>query len=829
MKSAYIDYSMSVIVSRALPDVRDGLKPVHRRVLYGMSELGLASSKPTKKSARIVGEVLGKYHPHGDSSVYEAMVRMAQDWSMRYMLVEGQGNFGSVDGDSAAAMRYTEARLRRLAEEVLADMDKDTVNFKNNFDDSLQEPSVLPAKVPLLLLNGASGIAVGMATNMPPHNLGEIVDAVCAYIDADDITVDELMKHVKGPDFPTGGIIYGTAGIRDAYETGRGRIVVRAKTDIEVASSGRETIVVTEIPYMVNKRELIEKIAELVESKRLEGISFVNDESDRTGMRIVIKLKMGAVANVVLNSLFKYTAMQSSFSVNNIALVDGRPRLLNLKRLIKYFVRHRHQVVVRRARFEREQAAKRAHILEGLLKALDILDEVIALIRASHTVEEARTGLQEEFEFTAEQASAIVEMRLRQLTGLERTRLQAEYDQLMELIHNLDELLASEVLQMNLIKEELLDVKERFNDPRRTAIEYAAGDFNPEDFYPDEDVVITISHLGYIKRTNLNEYRLQGRGGVGSRGSDTREEDFIEHIYTANMHSTMLFFTQNGRCYWLKVYEIPEGNKTSKGRAIQNVINIEPGDSVCAYINVKNLTDEEYINNNYIVLSTERGVVKKTTLKAYSNPRSTGVNAITIREDDHLLEACLTDGNCELLLGAREGKCVRFDERDVRPMGRTASGVRGISIEDNDQVVGMICADTTAGATGDTCNAPRASALSDFIEPPHVLVVSEHGYGKRSLIEDYRKTARGGKGVKTLNVTEKTGKLIAIKAVTDDNDLMIITRSGITIRLAVSDIRLSGRATQGVRLINLREGDTIAAVCCVSKSDPLPKEEIEEI
>ena len=829
MKSAYIDYSMSVIVSRALPDVRDGLKPVHRRVLYGMSELGLASSKPTKKSARIVGEVLGKYHPHGDSSVYEAMVRMAQDWSMRYMLVEGQGNFGSVDGDSAAAMRYTEARLRRLAEEVLADMDKDTVNFKNNFDDSLQEPAVLPAKVPLLLLNGASGIAVGMATNMPPHNLGEIVDAVCAYIDADDITVDELMKHVKGPDFPTGGIIYGTAGIRDAYETGRGRIVVRAKTDIEVASSGRETIVVTEIPYMVNKRELIEKIAELVESKRLEGISFVNDESDRTGMRIVIKLKMGAVANVVLNSLFKYTAMQSSFSVNNIALVDGRPRLLNLKRLIKYFVRHRHQVVVRRARFEREQAAKRAHILEGLLKALDILDEVIALIRASQTVEEARTGLQEEFEFTAEQASAIVEMRLRQLTGLERTRLQAEYDQLMELIHNLDELLASEVLQMNLIKEELLDVKERFNDPRRTAIEYAAGDFNPEDFYPDEDVVITISHLGYIKRTNLNEYRLQGRGGVGSRGSDTREEDFIEHIYTANMHSTMLFFTQNGRCYWLKVYEIPEGNKTSKGRAIQNVINIEPGDSVCAYINVKNLTDEEYINNNYIVLSTERGVVKKTTLKAYSNPRSTGVNAITIREDDHLLEACLTDGNCELLLGAREGKCVRFDERDVRPMGRTASGVRGISIEDNDQVVGMICADTTAGATGDTCNAPRASALSDFIEPPHVLVVSEHGYGKRSLIEDYRKTARGGKGVKTLNVTEKTGKLIAIKAVTDDNDLMIITRSGITIRLAVSDIRLSGRATQGVRLINLREGDTIAAVCCVSKSDPLPKEEIEEI
>lgn len=813
MKSAYIDYSMSVIVSRALPDVRDGLKPVHRRVLFGMSELGITSSKPTKKSARIVGEVLGKYHPHGDSSVYEAMVRMAQDWSLRYMLVEGQGNFGSVDGDSAAAMRYTEARLRKIAEEVLADMDKGTVDFQLNFDDSLKEPTVLPAKVPLLLLNGASGIAVGMATNMPPHNLGEIVDAVCAYIDADDITVDELLKHVKGPDFPTGGIIYGTSGIRDAYETGRGRVMVRAKTDIEVAPSGRETIVVTEIPYMVNKRELIEKIAELVENKRLEGISFVNDESDRNGMRIVIKLKIGAVANVVLNSLFKYTAMQSSFSVNNIALVDGRPRLLNLKQLIKYFVRHRHQVVVRRAHFERDQAAKRAHILEGLLKALDILDEVIALIRASQTVDEARKGLQEQFDFSEEQASAIVEMRLRQLTGLERSRLQAEYDQLMELIRNLDELLGSEVLQMQLIKEEMLDIKARFNDPRRTVIEYAAGDFNPEDFYPDEDVVITISHLGYIKRTNLNEYRLQGRGGVGSRGSNTREEDFIEHIYTANMHSTMLFFTRNGKCFWLKVYEIPEGNKTSKGRAIQNVINIEPGDSVCAYINVKNLTDEEYINNNYIVLCTERGTVKKTTLKAYSNPRAKGVNAITIREGDMLLEACLTNGCCELLLGAREGKCVRFNEQDARPIGRTAAGVRGISIEEHDQVVGMICADVTV----------EESLL------PHVLVVSEHGYGKRSLIEDYRKTARGGKGVKTLNITDKTGKLIALKAVTDENDLMIITRSGITIRVAVSDIRVAGRATQGVRLINLREGDAIAAVCCVGKSDPLPKDEGEDL
>ena len=813
MKSAYIDYSMSVIVSRALPDVRDGLKPVHRRVLFGMSELGITSSKPTKKSARIVGEVLGKYHPHGDSSVYEAMVRMAQDWSLRYMLVEGQGNFGSVDGDSAAAMRYTEARLRKIAEEVLADMDKGTVDFQLNFDDSLKEPTVLPAKVPLLLLNGASGIAVGMATNMPPHNLGEIVDAVCAYIDADDITVDELLKHVKGPDFPTGGIIYGTSGIRDAYETGRGRVMVRAKTDIEVAPSGRETIVVTEIPYMVNKRELIEKIAELVESKRVEGISFVNDESDRNGMRIVIKLKIGAVANVVLNSLFKYTAMQSSFSVNNIALVDGRPRLLNLKQLIKYFVRHRHQVVVRRAHFERDQAAKRAHILEGLLKALDILDEVIALIRASQTVDEARKGLQEQFDFSEEQASAIVEMRLRQLTGLERSRLQAEYDQLMELIRNLDELLGSEVLQMQLIKEEMLDIKARFNDPRRTVIEYAAGDFNPEDFYPDEDVVITISHLGYIKRTNLNEYRLQGRGGVGSRGSNTREEDFIEHIYTANMHSTMLFFTRNGKCFWLKVYEIPEGNKTSKGRAIQNVINIEPGDSVCAYINVKNLTDEEYINNNYIVLCTERGTVKKTTLKAYSNPRAKGVNAITIREGDMLLEACLTNGCCELLLGAREGKCIRFNEQDARPIGRTAAGVRGISIEEHDRVVGMICADISV----------------DESLLPHVLVVSEHGYGKRSLIEDYRKTARGGKGVKTLNITDKTGKLIAIKSVTDENDLMIITRSGITIRVAVSDIRVAGRATQGVRLINLREGDAIAAVCCVGKSDPLPKDEGEDL
>lgn len=812
MKSSYIDYSMSVIVSRALPDVRDGLKPVHRRVLFGMSELGTSSNKPTKKSARIVGEVLGKYHPHGDSSVYEAMVRMAQDWSMRYMLVEGQGNFGSVDGDSAAAMRYTEARLRKIAEEVLMDMDKNTVDFQNNFDDSLEEPTVLPAKVPLLLLNGASGIAVGMATNMPPHNLGEVADAVCAYIDSDNITLEELLKHVKGPDFPTGGIIYGTSGIRDAYETGRGRIVVRAKTDIEVAPSGRETIVVTEIPYMVNKRELIEKIAELVENKRLEGISFVNDESDRTGMRIVIKLKIGAVANVVLNSLFKYTALQSTFSVNNIALVDGRPRLLNLKQLIKYFVRHRHSVIVRRAQFELEQAQKRAHILEGLLKALDILDQVIDLIRASQTVEEARNGLQTQFGFSEAQASAIVEMRLRQLTGLERSKLQGEYDQLMVQISGLETLLGSEALQMQMIKDETMDIKARFNDPRKTVIEYAAGDFNPEDFYPDEDVIITISHLGYIKRTPLNEYRLQGRGGVGAKGSNTREEDFIEHIYVANMHSTMLFFTRNGKCYWLKVYEIPEGNKTSKGRAIQNVINIEPDDCVRAYINVKNLTDKEYIDNNFIVLCTERGTVKKTALEAYSRPRANGVNAITVREGDTLLEAVLTNGNCELLLGAREGKCVRFNEQDARAIGRTAAGVRGISIEESDQVVGMICADTQLDA----------SAL------PHVLVVSENGYGKRSLIEDYRITARGGKGVKTLNVTDKTGKLIAIKAVTDENDLMIITRSGITIRVAVSDIRLAGRATQGVRLINLREGDAIAAVVCVPKSEAINKEAEDE-
>ncbi len=812
MKSAYIDYSMSVIVSRALPDVRDGLKPVHRRVLFGMSELGLTSGGQFKKSARIVGEVLGKYHPHGDSSVYDAMVRLAQNWSMRYMLVQGQGNFGSIDGDSAAAMRYTEARFNAMAEEVLLDLDKNTVDFRNNFDDTLQEPVVLPAKAPLLLLNGASGIAVGMATNMAPHNLNEICDAIVAYIDNNDITTDELMEHVKGPDFPTGGIIQGYQGIRDAFDTGKGRIVVRAKTDIEVNENGRETIVVSEIPYMVNKRELIEKIAELVEEKRIEGVAYVNDESDRNGMRIVIRLKMGAVANVVLNTLFKYTALQSSFSVNNIALVDGRPRLLNLKQLIKYYVRHRHDVVVRRAQFELNKAEARAHILEGLLKALDFLDEVIAIIRASKTVDDAKQGLVERFQFSDAQAAAIVEMRLRQLTGLEKEKLQNEYDELMKLINHLKDVLASIELQMGIIKDELVALKAKFGDARRTEIVPSADEFNPEDFYPDEDVVITISHLGYIKRTPLNEYRLQNRGGVGAKGSTTREEDFIEHIYVANMHSTMMFFTQKGRCFWLKVYDVPEGTKTSKGRAIQNVINIEPDDKVCAYLNVPTLNDEEYINNNYIVLGTKRGTIKKTSLEAYSRPRANGVNAITVREGDELIEAMLTNGNNEILIAGRDGKCVRFNEQDARAIGRTSAGVRGITIEDDDEVVGMICVE-----------ADKAAAQNRTI-----LVVSENGFGKKSELEDYRLTSRGGKGVKTLNITEKTGKLVALKSVTEENDLMIINKSGITIRVAVSDIRVAGRATQGVKLINLREGDSIAAVCVVNKSDDKPVEIPEE-
>ncbi|NMB37368.1 MAG: DNA gyrase subunit A [Bacteroidales bacterium] len=803
MKSAYIDYSMSVIVSRALPDVRDGLKPVHRRVLYGMYGLGLTSNQPVRKSARIVGDVLGKYHPHGDSSVYDAMARLAQPWNMRYMLVQGQGNFGSVDGDPVAAMRYTEAKLQKLAEEVIEDIDKDTVDFKPNFDESLQEPVVLPAKAPLLLLNGANGIAVGMATNMAPHNLTECCDVICAYIDNPNITLDEMMEHIKGPDFPTGGIIQGVKGIRDAFETGRGRIVIRSKTDIEISESGRETIVVSEIPYMVNKRELIEKIANLVENKRLEGISYINDESDRSGMRIVIKLKMGIVANVVLNNLFRYTPLQSSFSVNNIALVDGRPRMLNLKNIIKYFVRHRHEVVLRRTRFELNKALKRAHILEGLLKALDIIDEIIALIRASASVQEAKDGLVERFEFSPEQAEAIVEMRLRQLTGLERGKLQSEYDELQALIKHLEEILADFSLQMDIIKQELITLKEKYGDERRTAIEPSAEDFNPEDFYPNEDVVITISHMGYIKRTPLSEYRLQNRGGVGAKGSTTREEDFIEHIYVANMHSTMMFFTKNGKCYWLKVYDVPEGSKASKGRAIQNVINIEPDDAVQAYMNVENLEDSDYINNNYVVLATRMGTIKKTSLEAYSRPRANGIIAINIREGDSLIEALLTDGNKDILLAGRKGRCCRFHESTVRAMGRTASGVRGIRIDDDDEVVGMICVDGSSEAES----------------REHILVVSENGYGKRSLLEEYRRTNRGGKGVKTINITEKTGSLIAIKSVKDDDDLMIINKSGITIRVSVADIRVAGRATQGVKVISLKEGDSIAAVCSAEQRE----------
>ncbi len=809
MKSAYIDYSMSVIVSRALPDVRDGLKPVHRRVLYGMYGLGLTSNQPVKKSARIVGEVLGKYHPHGDSSVYDAMARLAQSWNMRYMLVQGQGNFGSVDGDPVAAMRYTEAKLQKLAEEVIEDIDKDTVDFKPNFDESLQEPVVLPAKAPLLLLNGANGIAVGMATNMAPHNLTECCDAICAYIDNNDITLDELMQYIKGPDFPTGGIIQGTKGIRDAFETGRGRIVIRSKTDIEISDSGRETIVVSEIPYMVNKRELIEKIADLVENKKLEGIAYINDESDRSGMRIVIKLKMGAVANVVLNNLFRYTPLQSSFSVNNIALVDGRPRMLNLKNLIKCFVRHRHEVVLRRTRFELDKALKRAHILEGLLKALDIIDEIIALIRASSSVQEAREGLVEQFEFSSEQAEAIVEMRLRQLTGLERSKLQAEYDELQALISHLEAILADFSLQMDIIKQELITLKEKYGDSRRTEIELSAEDFNPEDFYPNEDVVITISHMGYIKRTPLTEYRLQNRGGIGAKGSTTREEDFIEHIYVANMHSTMMFFTKNGKCYWLKVYEVPEGTKASKGRAIQNVVNIEPDDAVQAYMNVENLDDYDYINNHYVVLATRKGTIKKTSLEAYSRPRANGIIAINIREDDSLIEALLTDDTKDILLAGRKGRCCRFPEKTVRAMGRTATGVRGIRIDEDDEVVGMIC----------------VNGNNEAESQEHILVISEHGFGKRSLLKEYRRTNRGGKGVKTINITEKTGSLIAIKSVTDEDDLMIINKSGVTIRVSVADIRVAGRATQGVKVISLREGDSIAAVCSVERRE---EDEIEE-
>ena len=803
MKTAYIDYSMSVIVSRALPDVRDGMKPVHRRVLYGMEGLGLSAGAGVKKSARIVGEVLGKYHPHGDSSVYGAMVHMAQDWKLRYPLVFGQGNFGSIDGDSPAAMRYTEAKLTKLAGEILDDLDKDVVDFQPNFDGDFPEPTVLPSKAPMLLLNGSDGIAVGMATNMAPHNLTECCDAICAYIDNPEIDLDGLMEHIKGPDFPTGGIIQGYRGIRDAFETGRGRIVIRSKTEIETQPSGREVIVVTEIPYTVNKKELIEKIADLVNDKKIEGISYINDESDRRGMRIVIKLKQGAVSNVVLNTLFKYTQLQASFSVNNIALVDGRPRLLNLKDLIRCFVEHRHQVILRRTKFDLDKAEKRAHIVEGLLKALDIIDLIIEHIRASKTVAEAHDGLMEKFGFSSEQADAIVEMRLRQLTGLERSKLQAEYEELEGLIHHLRDVLANVDLQMGIIKDELTELKDKYGDARRTEIAPSAEEFNPEDFYPDEDVVITISHMGYIKRTALTEYRTQHRGGVGSKGSTTRDEDFIEHIYVANMHSTLMLFTQKGRCYWLKVYEIPEGAKASKGRAIQNILSIDPDDKVKAYINVGNLSDQEFINSHYIVMATKRGVIKKTSVEAYSRPRANGIIAINIREDDELLEVAITDGNSDVLLAGRNGKCCRFHENDARAIGRNSTGVRGINIEDDDEVVGMVCLNAEYA---------RANGL-------RILIVSENGFGKQSDLDEYRITKRGGKGVKTINITEKTGALIAMKAVTEDDDLMIINKSGIAIRLAASTIRIAGRATQGVKLINIREGDSIAAVCTIAKSD----------
>ncbi len=796
MKSAYIDYSMSVIVSRALPDVRDGLKPVHRRILYDMSaELNLYSDKPTRKSARIVGDVLGKFHPHGDSSVYDAMVRLAQEWSMRYPLVDGQGNFGSMDGDSPAAMRYTEARMKKITDEVMADIDKETVDWTLNFDDTIPEPTVLPTRIPLLIVNGASGIAVGMATNMAPHNLSEVVDACCAYVDNPDITGEELLHYVKGPDFPTGGIIYGYEGVREAMLTGRGRVMMRAKTEIEHTPSGRECIVVTEIPYMVNKAEMIKKIADMINEKKIEGISYINDESDRNGLRIIIILKHDAVASVVLNTLFKNTPLQTSFAVNNIALVNGRPQLLTMRDLIRHFIDHRHDVVVRRTRFDKRKAEERLHIVLGLLIAQDNIDEIVHIIRSSQTPDLAKQAMIERFDLTDIQASAIIEMRLRALTGLERGKLIAERDELTKLIAHLTEVLENVSMQMQIVKEELLEIKEKYGDERRSEIVYASEEFNPEDFYADDDMVITISHMGYIKRTPLAEYRTQNRGGVGAKGSATRDEDFIEHIYVASMHNTMLFFTEKGRCYWLKVYDIPEGARSSKGRAIQNVIQIEPDDKVRAYINVKRLNDEEYVNNNYIIMCTKDGTIKKTRLEAYSRPRQNGVNAIVIREGDQLIEAKLTSGGAEVMIAAREGKAIRFNENTVRPIGRVGAGVRGISLDEGDEVVGMIC-----------------------VEPDSkqdVLVLSENGYGKRTDLDEYRITNRGGKGVKTINITEKTGKLISIQAVTDDNDLMIINRSGLTIRTSVSQIRLAGRATQGVRIINLREGDAIASVMAV--------------
>lgn len=802
MRTAYIDYSMSVIVSRALPDVRDGLKPVQRRVLFGMDGLGLSYSGPTRKCAKIVGEVLGKYHPHGDSSVYDALARLAQPWNQRYPMIFGQGNFGSMDGDPVAAMRYTEAKLQKMTDDVLADIDKNTVDMTLNFDDTEEEPTVLPTKAPLLLLNGSSGIAVGMATNMAPHNLGECCDAICAYIDNPDIDTDGLMQHIKGPDFPTGGIIMGVGGIKEAYETGRGKVVVRAKTEIEVADNGRETIVVTEIPYMVNKKEMIEKIGQMVEDKKIEGITYINDETSREGVRVVIRVKQGCNSNVVLNTLFKYTQLQSSFAFNNVALVKGRPRTLSLKDMIADFVDFRHDVIIRRTKFELDKAQKRAHILEGLLKAIDVIDEIIHIIRHSANVDEAKAELISRFEFTETQATAIVEMRLRQLTGLEREKLQAEYDELERFIARCNEILGSVEEQMKVIKAETIELKNKYADPRRTEIRPSAEEFNPEDFYADEDVVITISHLGYIKRTPLTEYRTQARGGVGMKGSATRDEDFIDHIYIANMHSTMLLFTQSGRCYWLKVYEIPEGSRASKGRAIQNVLNI-PNDKILAYINVKTLKDQEYVAANNIVLVTKRGVIKKTSLEAYSHPRTAGVNAVNLREGDELVEALLTNGNEEIFIAAREGRCCRFDETDARPMGRNSTGVRGINIEDDDEVIGAINYD------------PKAEDASAHT----VLVVSENGFGKRTDFDEYRITKRGGKGVKTISITEKTGKLIAIKNVTENNDLMIIEKSGLTIRMAVSDIRVAGRATQGVKLINIKNGDSIAAISTVEKGD----------
>lgn len=800
MKTAYIDYSMSVIVSRALPDVRDGLKPVHRRILFDMSnELNLYSDKPHRKSARIVGDVLGKFHPHGDSSVYFAMVRMAQPWNMRYPLVDGQGNFGSMDGDSPAAMRYTEARMRKIADEVMADIGKNTVEFVNNFDDTLQEPSVLPTRIPLLLVNGSSGIAVGMATNMPPHNLSEVCDAIAAYIDNPDIEVSELAKYVKAPDFPTGGIIYGYEGVREALETGRGRIVMRARTEIEHTHSGRECIVVTEIPYQVNKAEMIRQIADMINEKKIDGISYINDESDRRGTRIVIILKSDAVASVVLNTLFKHSQLQTSFPVNNIALVNGRPVLLNLKDLIRHFVDHRHDVVERRTRYDLDQAEKRAHILRGLLIALDHIDEIISIIRGSQTPDIAKAALMERFGLSEVQAQAIIDMRLRALTGLERSKIEEEYAQLLERIEYYNRVLASREMRLGIVKDETLEIKEKYGDERRTEIVMSAEEFNPEDFYADDEMVITISHMGYIKRTPLAEYRTQHRGGVGVKASATRDEDFIEHIYVASMHDTMLFFTEKGRCYWLKVYNIPEGTRTSKGRAIQNVIQIEPDDKIRAYINVRGLDNKEYVENNYIVMCTREGIIKKTKLEAYSRPRQNGVNAITIKEGDQLIDANLTSGRADIIIAAREGKAIRFPEEKVRPIGRTGAGVRAITIEGDDRVVGMICMEP--------------ESAND------ILVLSENGYGKRTDLEAYRTTNRGGKGVKTMQVTEKTGKVVSIQSVSDEYDLMIITRNGTAIRTAASDIRLAGRATQGVKVINLRAGDSIASVMAVPKSE----------